>query len=67
MKAYNDEISEYTKSRVEEFEDSVLKSVTKRWSIIKLCRKEEVTIRENFFVVTMRKLYKYIDKRVLLD
>ena len=43
--------------------DSVLESVTKRWSIVILGRKEEVTIGENFFAVTMRKLYKYVEKR----
>ena len=63
MKAYYDEISDNAGSRAEEFEDSVLKSVRKRWSIIKLGRMEEVTIGEDFFSVTMRKLYKYIDKR----
>ena len=40
-----------------------MKSVTKRWSIVKLGRNEGVTIGENFFALIMRKLYKYIDKR----
>ena len=63
MAAYYDEISDYIGSRAEELEDNVLKSVTKKWSIVKLGRKEEVTIGDNFFAVTMKKLYKYIDKR----
>jgi hypothetical protein len=50
-------------SRAEELEDNVLKSVTKKWSIVKLGRKEEVSIGDNFFAVSMKKLYKYIDKR----
>ena len=52
MKAYYNEISEYSGSRAEEFEDSVLKSVTKRWSIVKLGWKQEVIIGENFFAVS---------------
>ena len=63
MAAYDDEISDYIGSRAEELEDNVLKSVTKKWSIVKLGRKEEVTIGDNFFSVTMKKLYNYIDKR----
>ena len=51
MKACYVEISEYAGQRAEEFEDSVLKSVTKRWIIVKLGRNEEVTIGENFFAV----------------
>ena len=50
-------------NREQKFEDSILKSVTKRWSIVKFGRKEGVTNRENLFTITMRKLYKYIDKR----
>ena len=44
-----------------------MNSVTKRWRIVKLGRKEDVIIGENFFAVRMRNLFKYIDKRVLLD
>ena len=39
-----------------------MKSVTKRWSIVNIGSTEEVKIGENFFAVTIRKLYKYIDK-----
>ena len=58
-----DEISNFAGSIAEEFDDSFLKSLTKRWSIVKLGWKQEVTIRKNFFAVTMIKLYKFIEKR----
>ena len=44
MKANYDEISYYERSRAENFEDTVLKSATKRWTIVKLGHKQEVKI-----------------------
>ena len=63
MKAYFDELAEYLGKSAEDMDYKQLKETAKRWSVVKLGRKEGITVGDNFFTVTMRSLFKYIDRR----
>ena len=63
MKKFYEDINKYTVNRAEDMDDEELRKSAKRWSIVKLGIAESTEIGKNYFDVTMKSIYKYIDRR----